>query len=203
MTIDINGSLAEQLRSADSRREMTDILFEFMARHGQSTYDESVTQLEHALQAATLARQSGAEAELVVGALLHDIGHFLTEETDGDFQQEDWEHERIGAEQLRPFVGDAVLEAIRLHVPAKRYLCTVDDDYYRGLSPASQRSYQLQGGQMSDDERAAFEAIPHYQAAVQVRRWDDGAKVSGLQTPGLEDFREEVESCLLMASPSP
>ena len=49
---------------------------------------------------------------------------------------------------------------------------------------------------MSDEERSAFERIPHFEDALSLRRWDDLAKVRNLETPGLEAYREVVRSCL-------
>ena len=41
---------------AGSREERVDLLFDYLNTHGQSSYDPSVTQLEHALQTAHLAQ---------------------------------------------------------------------------------------------------------------------------------------------------
>ena len=198
MTIHVDHSLIENFSQCSTATQMTDVLFEFMQRKGNSFYDEAVTQLEHALQAALLARQNKASPPQVAAALLHDIGHFLMDEEDqqSDFLQEDWLHEEVGAEQLTPFFDESVIDPIRLHVPAKRYLCTVEPEYYQGLSNASKRSYELQGGQLSEAEKSAFESNPHYQSAVLLRRWDDGAKITGFTTPPLSDYRAEVEACI-------
>ncbi|WP_339728533.1 HD domain-containing protein [uncultured Gimesia sp.] len=191
-------SLCDTLSLTKTRSENVDALFELMQRHGQSFYDEAVTQLEHALQAAHLARESQASMEQITAALLHDIGHFLMDEHDeqNDFLAEDWHHETIGAQQLEPFFGKAVTEPILLHVPAKRYLCTVDAEYFTGLSQASQRSFKVQGGLMTDEEVAEFESSPFHNTAVLLRRWDDGAKTKGLEVPDLNAYKRDVESCL-------
>ena len=198
MTIHVDHSLIENFSQCSTATQMTDVLFEFMQRKGNSFYDEAVTQLEHALQAALLARQNKASPPQVAAALLHDIGHFLMDEEDqqSDFLKEDWLHEEVGAEQLTPFFDQSVIDPIRLDVPAKRYLCTVEPEYYQGLSNASKRSYELQGGQLSEAEKSAFESNPHYQSALLLRRWDDGAKITGFTTPPLSDYRAEVEACI-------
>jgi predicted HD phosphohydrolase len=108
----------------------------------------------------------------------------------------DLNHEEIGAQYLEPFFPEAVTTPIRLHVPAKRYLCKTDASYYDGLSEASKRSLKVQGGIMSDEEREAFEQIPHFQDALTLRRWDDLAKVKGLEAAGLETYRDIVQQCL-------
>lgn len=178
--------------------QRVDALFELMRLQGQGYYDESVTQLEHALQAAHLARTSRASMEQITSALLHDIGHFVMHEHEDQnhFLAVDWKHETVGARQLEPFFGRAVTEPIFLHVPAKRYLCTVEPDYFNGLTLASQRSFALQGGLMTDREIERFENNPFYHTATLLRRWDDSAKIRGLQVPELEDYRHEVLSCL-------
>ncbi|WP_430451477.1 HD domain-containing protein [Rhodopirellula europaea] len=194
----VDTSLAECLENAKTAADKVSLLFQYMDQHGQSFYDESVTQLQHGLQAAFLARTNGATDEQVTAALLHDIGHFLMDEHDaqGDFLQEDWCHETVGADLLEPFFPTVIIESIRQHVPAKRYLCAVDPHYHDGLSQASKRSLDLQGGKFTPEEVAEFEKHPHHETVVLVRRWDDGAKIEDLEVPGLEAYRETVESCL-------
>ena len=46
-------------------------------------------------------------------------------------------------------------------------------------------SLALQGGALSVEEAAAFQAQPHAPAALSLRRWDDLAKVPGRETPPL------------------
>ena len=91
-----------------------------------------------------------------------------------------------------------VLDAIRLHVPAKRYLCSVDPSYLNHLSPASRRSFALQGGVMSDHERRSIEAEPFLDSALQLRRWDDLAKIAGKAVPAPQAYHADLmEVCLL------
>ena len=190
-------TLAEDLARATNEEKVT-TLFDFMIRRGQTFYDESVTQLEHALQCANQARINDAAATQITSALLHDLGHFLLDEHNADiaFLADDLNHEEVGAHFLEPFFPDAVTTPVRLHVPAKRYLCTTDAEYYDGLSEASKRSLRVQGGVMSNEERSAFERIPHFEDALSLRRWDDLAKVRNFETPGLETYRNVVESCI-------
>lgn len=177
-----------------SREVKADLLLHYIRDHGSTNYDPNVTQMEHALQTATLARSAGGSRQQVVSALLHDIGHLLVTEHAGetDFLAEDMSHETIGANYLEPFFDPEVLEPIRLHVPAKRYLCTTDVEYYDRLSAASKRSFAVQGGNMSEDELSALRANPHLDASLELRRWDDHGKVSKLETPGLEEFRDDL-----------
>ena len=193
----IDPTLAQKMRNAKPYQQVEE-LFNYMQCRGQTFYDEAVTQLEHALQCAAIAVQNNASNTQITSALLHDIGHFIMDEHNAEvsFLDTDLNHEDIGAKYLEPFFPEIVTTPIRLHVPAKRYLCTVDVSYYDGLSAASKRSLKLQGGVMSDEERAKFEEIPHYQDALTLRRWDDQAKVKGLETAGLEKYKNIVLKCL-------
>lgn len=138
---------------------------------------EAINQQQHALQCAHLAERSGASPELIAAALLHDLGHLLaaSRETPKAAGVDDL-HQYLALPFLRGLFPDAVLEPIRMHVDAKRYLCHVDRHYWAGLSPASQRSLALQGGPFSDGEAAAFIAQAFAADAVALRRWDDCAK---------------------------
>ena len=193
MDKNIDPTLANELAQGTPAQQV-DLLFAYMVENGQAYYDESVTQLQHALQAANQARRAAADPLQVTAALLHDLGHFLIDEhsEDADFRTEDFFHEEAGAEYLQPFFSAAVTEAMKLHVPAKRYICSTDDTYYNTLSEASKRSFALQGGFMSDEEKAEFEKNAYYKNAVQLRKWDDLAKEKELEVPGLENYREDV-----------
>jgi phosphonate degradation associated HDIG domain protein len=177
----------------------------FAARGADEYHGEAVTQLEHALQAALLAEQAGASAELISAALLHDVGHLLHAHGEAAAGRGiDDRHEALGERFLRPYFGPGVTEPIRLHVPAKRYLCATDPAYSTTLSPASARSLGLQGGSMSPAEAAAFARGPHAAAAVALRRWDDDAKVVGRPTPPLAHFHRYLEAARVSVPvPSP
>jgi [1-hydroxy-2-(trimethylamino)ethyl]phosphonate dioxygenase len=159
------------------------------ARRGGDAYGEGVTQLEHALQAAWVAEKEGAAPTLVAAALLHDIGHLLHELPEDVAEQGiDAEHEKLASAWLSQYFGPALSEPVRLHVDAKRYLCTAEPGYWDRLSEASKLSLRLQGGPLSPPAAERFAAGTYADAAVAVRRWDDEAKVVGLTTPDLEHF---------------
>ena len=173
------------------------ILADFASR-GHRMYGESVTEREHALQTALFARGFGEPDTLVAACLLHDYGH-LMHDLGEDIAQRgvDAHHENITASALRQHFPPTVVEPARLHVEAKRYLCWKDPAYLIGMSPASIQSLQLQGGPMTDAEASEFEAGPHFDHAVRLRRYDDMGKIPGLHTPTLEDFRPLLESLVI------
>ena len=164
--------------------------------YANDRYDEDITQLDHALQTAALARSEGADDALVAAALLHDVGHLLDLAQHGQrsTSTEDLGHEGRGARYLAALFPPSVTGPIALHVRAKRYRCAVDPEYHDGLSDGSRASLVLQGGPMSVAEAQAFAASPASAAAVALRRWDDGGKVDGIEVPALDDYRPLLES---------
>ena len=166
--------------------------------HGHIAYSgEGVTQLEHALQSAQRAEQDGGDAELVTAALLHDLGHLLNVQGETPTERGiDDQHQYFAIPFIRALFPPAVVEAIRLHVDAKRALCALEPEYYEALSEDSKRSLTLQGGIFSRAETEAFLAKPFAQNAMRVRRWDDAAKVAGEQTPPLAHYLEISSRCL-------
>jgi len=170
------------------------------ARLGDRAYaGEPVSQLEHALQSGLLAEQAGAGPALVTAAFLHDLGHLINDQGESPtLRGIDDRHEFVAIPRLRELFGPAVLQPIRLHVAAKRYLCMRGNrehggplsgpQYLAALSADSRRSLQLQGGVFSEAEADAFIGQPHAADAVRLRLWDDAAKVAALPTPPLSHY---------------
>lgn len=157
-----------------------------------------VTQREHALQAATLAERDGCSDALIAATLMHDIGHLVHHLGDHPAAQGiDDRHEEAGYAFLVRWFGPEVTEPIRLHVAAKRYLCAVEPDYFAKLSPDSVLSLSLQGGPMNPEETARFRDHPFACDAIQLRRYDEEAKVKDLETKPVLHFLPRVASCLL------
>lgn len=174
---------------------VVDEIFELFNARGSAAYGESVTMTQHALQAAHFAKLQNAPPRLVVAALLHDIGHLVVVTPDDiDEWTEDARHEELGGQWLAKRFGPAISESVRLHVPAKRYLCAIDPSYLQKLSSASVITLKLQGGPMSREETARFETEPFYREAIRVREWDDLGKVAGLQTAELGSYRSLIEA---------
>ena len=166
----------------------------YAARGAEAYFGEAVTMMEHGLQAAYFATEHGASDALVVAALLHDVGHLIEPAPDdiADWKT-DAQHERTGADWLSKRFGPEVSEPVRLHVPAKRYLCATDPAYFKRLSEASVITLKLQGGPMSTAEVAAFESEPFWRDAVLLRHWDDQGKLRALKTPDFNFYAPMIE----------
>lgn len=147
-----------------------------------------------------MAERAGAAPELVTASLLHNIGHLLavrdTNIDDSPITTDLGDgHQYFALPFLRSLFSDAVLEPVRLHVNAKRYLCQAESAYWNSLTDASKKSLQLQGGVYSGNEAEEFIGQPYAYEAVLLRRWDDQSKVPGLPTPDIHHFRRVLEAC--------
>lgn len=170
-------------------------LGEIFARRGAEEYlGEPVSIAEHMLQGAQLAEEAGVREEVIAAALLHDVGHFTHDfPTDAAEQGIDSRHEEAGARVLEGYFPSVVIDCVRYHVDAKRYLCATDAEYFAKLSEASVLSLKLQGGPMSEQEVRGFESNPNHRDIVQVRIWDDIGKVPGKETPGFDHYLPLLE----------
>lgn len=167
---------------------------------GERRYDgEPVSHREHALQCATLALDQGEPSTLVAACLLHDIGHLLADPdapATPTLAGVDDRHEVSGPVWLAPLFPPEVLQPIRWHVEAKRFLAATEPGYLRALSADSQRSLVLQGGPMDSAARSRFLARPHAEDALRLRRLDEAAKRPGMATRPLEALAGVLERCL-------
>jgi phosphonate degradation associated HDIG domain protein len=176
-------------------------IHDLLAHRGQSQYGlEAVSQLDHALQCAHLAELAGETPETIVACLLHDLGHLLAAEREGTIEQDttsDDLHQFIALPFLRGLFPEAVIEPIRMHVDAKRYLCWIDPKYWGDLSIASQRSLVQQGGIFDEALAKQFIDQPFAEEAVRLRRYDDLAKVKDKQVPGLAHYQAHLATVML------
>ncbi|UWP92199.1 HD domain-containing protein [Aliiroseovarius crassostreae] len=166
----------------------------FERRGGEEYLGEPVTMAEHMLQGATIAEQNGQSEEIIVGALLHDIGHFTSEF--GTYHPDDTEdrhHEDAGAEVLERFFPSVITDCVRYHVAAKRYLCATKPEYFKRLSPASAHTLELQGGPMNAEEVAEFAANPNLKEIIAVRYLDEAGKRDDMETPDYWHFAPMVQ----------
>lgn len=208
-----------------NKQTIVDKLFDFYNSDSQYGVETLVTQREHACQAAARALQSGADEDLIVAALLHDIGWKLAQSapvdqeigegtklvseeslasqlgilavcdvnTNSSLEQQRAQHDVIGATFLRMLgFREKIPHLIEGHVLAKRYFCLVDPTYRAGLSEGSQRTLEFQGGPMTREEADVFEKDPLFHECMTLRRWDEAAKVTGLEVPSLESYRDMI-----------
>ncbi len=180
------------------RHSFVEFILDLFARRGSEAYmGEPVNMAQHMEQTAACAVADGASDELVIAALLHDIGHFV-----GDCPIDALEtgvdnlHQLAGAKFLEAYYPASVTGPIRLHVAAKKYLCALEGQYFAHLSAASVQSLQVQGGPMTETEIEAFESSPYHQAAVQLRRYDDDGKVAGLDIKPVQGYQNMLQSLL-------
>ncbi|KAF9347758.1 hypothetical protein BGX26_000786 [Mortierella sp. AD094] len=203
----------------DTTQQTVESIFAVLEEGSKKEYlGEDISQLEHSLQTAQQARDSQADDETVIAALLHDIGQFCDRQTAMDIMakasdlQDKTEststvkvgvkgHEYIGGQYLRRLgFSEKVAQLVEAHVVAKRYLTATDKAYYDGLSSASKASLKYQGGPFSEDQVKEFERDPLFREKVQLRLWDDKAKVVGLDLPGLESYKDTAIRHLLRGS---
>ncbi len=166
---------------------------------GKTDYiGEPVSQLEHALQSAFFAEQSGHAEEVVLASLFHDIGHFASATQQA--QMADLGivyHEWIGAKLAYDMgFSEKVALLIGYHVDAKRYLAGKKASYYERLSVASKGTLAFQGGPMSAAEMQQFEHHPYFKEILQVRVNDEKGKEINLQVPGLDYYRPKIKNHL-------
>ncbi len=179
-------------------------IFDLYDKHGAEEYaGEKVSQLEHMVQAAQLAMEGGYDDEVVLAAFLHDVGHLLpihdpSESMDGYGMMD---HEKVGAEYLlKVGFSERMCKLIASHVNAKRYLTWKYPEYYNQLSDASRKTLEYQGGRMEAKEALAFEADPLFDLYIQMRRWDEAAKIENLPVPDINVFKVKALAHLKKAS---
>ena len=205
--------------------KITDEIMELYNGYGGNEYaGEKVTQLEHMVQAAQLAEEQGFDEEVILAAFLHDIGHISetaaldaandsvtgaygeghgTAASDGSRRMGDFgvkDHEELGADFLREKgFSKKVCRLVESHVEAKRYLTATDPAYYAELSEASKKTLEYQGGPMTSEEAAAFEQYPLFSLIIQMRKWDEQAKIEHKPLPDLQHYRRMILRHLLNA----
>ncbi len=173
-----------------------------LSRGGSEYIGEPVTKLEHMVQSAMIAEEKNLSEEMIIAALLHDIGHICTEMTDENdmdgFGLAD--HEKTGAEYLRNNgFSERIVQCVANHVPAKRYLCYRFTEYYDALSEASKNTLRFQGGPMSIGEAIVFEAHPFFEDIIALRRIDEMAKIENMVLPGsLDRYRDLITAHLAL-----
>jgi predicted HD phosphohydrolase len=146
---------------------------------------------------------AGSSNDTVVAALFHDIGQFLPasllkgvlEETDVGRPN----HASTGSVYLAGLGFPVkVTNIVAQHVASKRYLTATDPEYMDQLSEASKKSLIQQGGPMNENELMAFGQMEGWRECLEVRKWDDQAKLVGIehQTPRAASYQDMIASVL-------
>lgn len=173
-------------------------VFALYEKYGNKGYiGEEISQLEHATQAAMLAEKEGQPLFVILAAFFHDIGHLLIYdnpglETMGDYGVAGHEHQGANYLQEKGFDED-LCNLVRNHILTKRYLVTVNNDYYNSLSEASRKTFEYQGGLLTDEEVASFKSSLYYMMNLKIREWDDKAKDSSFETKMRVDSLNPIE----------
>ena len=158
---------------------------------------EKVTMTEHMIQTAMLAEENQSPASLICACLLHDYGHFIIEDPDELVKNnKDGNHESIGYEYLKNFFKKEIVQPIKYHVLAKRYLAR-DKKYYNHLSDASKISLKLQGGMLSKKESNDFQKISYFKDTIKLRKFDEMAKKTNIKIKSIYDYKDLLISKLL------
>jgi phosphonate degradation associated HDIG domain protein len=182
-----------------STEQTVEEIFTLLTDSGSEQYfGEQVTKLEHALQCAHHAQAAGADEELVLAALLHDIGHLLEDDAAEKHPEVGViNHDSLGGAWLRNRgFSERCAALVENHVNAKRYLTATNPQYFSRLSPASVETLEHQGGPMRPEEVEAFARSPYLKDFLRLRSWDEMAKDPHWQGPGIESFRPLLEKHL-------
>ena len=158
---------------------------------------EKITISEHMIQTAMLAEQNNSSKSLVCTSLLHDYGHFIVDDPDLMVSKSlDGKHENIAYDFLKNYFKPEVIEPIKLHVQAKRYLCR-NKLYCNLLSEASKISLELQGGIMNDEEAKKFTSLKFHKEAIMLRKYDDDGKMPNIKIKKIDDYQNLISSQLI------
>jgi len=123
-----------------------------------------VTQLVHGLQTATMAERAGADLDMVVASLFHDVGKMISNAN----------HPAIAAEMIRPWVSDEAYWVVKVHQDFEGM------HYYArmGLDPMVRLKYAVH---------------PYYELAERFAdEWDQNAFDPDYPTLPLEHFEPMV-----------
>jgi len=181
----------------DNMRRSLDPVWSLLVERGGVALAGELSLVDHALRTASLAHEANADDRTIIASLLHNIGHLVQAElasVPGGEQRD--RHHVFGAAFLSLWFGPDITEPIRLHVAAKRYLCAVEPDYFKRLSPRARLSLTAQGGPFSQNEISAFLSGTHATRAVELRRYADLAHHRAPDLHTLRFFRQIAERCV-------
>ena len=145
-------------------KDLPDRILEALKNLDSSVDGYQVTRLEHSLQSATRAEKDGADEEMVVATLIHDIGDNLAPHN----------HSQLVASVLRPYVSEKIYWIILHHGIFQEY-------YY---------AHHIGGDRNARDK---FKDHPYYQDAVDFcEKWDQKSFDPNYESYSLEYFEPKV-----------
>ena len=158
---------------------------------------EKITISEHMIQSAMNAEKAKSSNNLICSCLLHDYGHFILEDPDALVRKKvDGKHEYIGYEYLKKFFNKDVVEPIKYHVLAKRYLAR-NKKYLNSLSDASKVSLKLQGGALNTKESKEYEKKDFFKNSIKLRKFDEVAKRTDIKMKSIIEYKDLLSSQLI------
>ena len=145
-------------------KDLPDRILEALKNLDSSVDGYQVTRLEHSLQSATRAEKDGADEEMVVATLIHDIGDNLAPHN----------HSQLVASVLRPYVSEKIYWIILHH--------GIFQEYYYAHHIGRDRN-----------ARDQFKDHPYYQDAVDFcEKWDQKSFDPNYESYSLEYFEPKV-----------
>ena len=124
-------------------------------------------------------------------------GHFIIEDPYALVKNNtDGEHEIIGYEYLKNFFNKDIVEPIKYHVLAKRYLAR-NKKYFNFLSEASKIRLKLQGGILNDVECKEFKKKKYFKNSILVRKFDEDAKKINIEMKSIDSYKSLLKSKLI------
>ena len=145
-------------------KDLPDRVLEALKNLDSSVDGYQVTRLEHSLQSATRAEKDGADEEMVVATLIHDIGDNLAPHN----------HSQLVASVLRPYVSEKTYWIILHH--------GIFQEYYYAHHVGRDRN-----------ARDQFKDHPYYQDAVDFcEKWDQKSFDPNYESYSLEYFEPKV-----------
>ena len=167
-------------------------IFYLYTQYGTKDYiGESITQIEHMVQAAMLAEKDGYDIEMILACLFHDIGHLIGFDKISMGNYGIKNHEKIGADFLRNLgFPEKIPLLIQNHVITKKYLAYKNPEYIDKLSKASRITLGYQGGIMSPQEANEYEKEELFNMYLQLRYYDDAAKKQNVKIKSLEYYKK-------------
>ncbi|KAJ2035961.1 hypothetical protein GGI08_001845 [Coemansia sp. S2] len=174
-------------------------VFKLLEAGSKKVIDGKQTQLDHTLKVAQLAKNSGADEETILAALLLNISNFTTPEQQSDslITGRSYDLLEVGGAleyDLSMDSGDLYLpqmgvskktrELVESQVSAKRYLGAIDPSF------GDNGYVTLPLPLFSLPERQAFEKDPLFNQKVQLAKWDVAAKTTDIKPAALNTYRE-------------